>query len=114
MCKYQINQTYSSKKNQILRKQMDKIPTGSIVFAKWYNMKTHKIQYTPGILIAKKEKGTSSYIIIRRRITKEVITAIFYIYANTFLGIGLVKKEKNNLTAKKYNLLLRPLRWKYL
>jgi len=114
MCKFQIEQVYNKSENLVIRKQIKKIPTGSSIFVKWYNVKTHTIQYTPGILIAKRGKGSSSHILIRRRVTKEVITLIFYIYSKTLLGIGLVKEEFNNLNAKKYNLLLRPIRWKYL
>jgi ribosomal protein L19 len=114
MCKFLIKKFYNQQKNLIIRQQIRKIPTGSGVFIKWYDVKTHQIKYTPGILIAKSGKGASSHIIIRRKITREVLTTQFYIYANTFLGIGILKKERNNLNAKKYNFLLRPIKWKYL
>jgi ribosomal protein L19 len=114
MCKFLIKNFYNKKYNSIIRQQIDKISTGSGVFVKWYDVKTHHIRYTPGILVAKRGKGESSHILIRRKITKEVLTTQFYIYARTFLGIGILKKERNNLNAKKYNFLLRPIKWKYL
>lgn len=114
MCKFQINKIYNNKANKTLKAQIEKIATGSVIFVKWYNAKTHKIQYTSGVLLAKRWKGTSSHIVIRKRVTKEVITFIFYLFAKTFLGIGILKEERYNLTAKKYGLLLRPLKWKYL
>ena len=114
MCKFQINKVYQNKLNQMLKDRVNKIATGSVIFVKWYNAKTHKIQYTSGVLIAKRAKGTSSHIVIRKRVTKETITSVFYLYAKTLLGIGILKEERLNLNSKKYGLLLRPLKWKYL
>lgn len=114
MCKFLIKELYNQKYNNIIRQQMEKIPAGSGVFVKWYDVKKHIIRYTSGILIAKRGKGSSSNIIIRKRVSKEILTMQFSIYARTFLGIGILKKERNNLSAKKYNLLLRPIKWKYL
>jgi len=114
MCKFLIKEFYNYKYNSIVKQQIDKISTGSGVFVKWYDTKTHHIRFTPGILIAKRGKGMSSHILIRRRITKEVLTTKFYLYARTFLGIGILKKEHTNLNAKKYNFLFRPIKWKYL
>lgn len=114
MCKFLIKEFYNQKENYSIRKQIKKIPAGSGVFIKWFDVKKHQIKYFSGVLIAKRGKGPSSHIILRKKITQEVFTMKFYIYAQTFLGIGLLKKPENNLNAKKYNLLLRPIKWKYL
>ena len=114
MCKFQIKKIYDKKENFVLREQIAKIPTGSSIFVKWYNVKTHKIQYTPGVLIAKRGKGSSSHIVIRRRVTKETITLFFFLYSKTLLGVGVIKEERLNLNSKKYDLLIRPIKWKYL
>lgn len=114
MCKFLIKNLYNQPWQHIIRQQIQNIPAGSGVFIKWYDVKKHIIRYTSGILIAKRGKGNSSHILLRKRVSKEVITMEFPIYARTFLGIGVLKKEKINLNAKKYNLLLRPIKWKYL
>jgi ribosomal protein L19 len=114
MCKIQVNKINEKKHHNLLKTTIKKIPVGSSVFIKWYDVKTHKPVYTPGVLIAKRGKGLSSHIIIRRVITKEVVTTFFYLYAKTFLGIGLLGKSKETPIAKKYNYLLRPIRWKYI
>jgi len=114
MCKIQVNKINEKKHQNVLKQAIKKIPVGSSVFIKWYDVKTHEAVYIPGVLIAKRGKGTSSNIIIRRVITKEVVTTFFYIYANTFLGIGLLGKSKKTPIAKKYNYLLKPIRWKYI
>lgn len=114
MCKFLIKDFYNQRVNTVIREQIEKTPAGSVIFLKWYDVKKHKLRFLTGRLIAKKGKGISSHIIIRKKITKEVLTMKFYIYAQTFLGMGILKKERDNLNAKKYNYLLRPIKWKYL
>jgi len=113
MCKFQFFNN-NKKHNNLISKKIKKIPAGSSVFIKIYDVKTHKKVFIPGVLIAKRGKGLSSHILLRRIITKEVITSYYYIYTNTFLGIGMLGKHKKAPVAKKYNYLLKPTRWKYL
>lgn len=118
MCKFQITKAYNqSPSNFILRQKLETINAGSGVFVKWYDLKARKIRYTAGLLIAKKNKGLSSHIILRRTITKERISFLFYVYSPTFLGIGQLSSPDYYSTAYKakyYNATLRPIRWKYL
>lgn len=114
MCRIQYNNLIQQKHNDLISKKIKKIPAGSGVFIKWYDVKTHQIVFVHGILIAKRGKGFSSHIIIRRKITKEVVTSFFYLYTNTFLGIGLLGRQKRRIKAKNYNQMLKPIRWKYL
>jgi ribosomal protein L19 len=117
MCKFKIKQFYQQPANLVLRKKLETINAGSCVFVKWYDIKARKIRYTAGLLIAKKNKGLSSHILIRRTITKERLTFLFYVYSPTFLGIGQLFSPHIHSTAYKakyYNATLRPIRWKYL
>jgi len=117
MCKFLIKKSYLSPSNLILRNKLETINAGSIIFIKWYDIKKRKIRYTAGLLIAKRNKGMSSHIIIRRTITKERITSLFYVYSPTFLGIGQLSSPKVFSTAYKakyYKATLHPIRWKYL
>jgi len=114
MCKIQLQKIQQKKHNNLIFQKIKKIPIGSSVFVKWYDLKNRKKVFIPGVIIAKRGKGTSSHIIIRRVITKEVITSFFFIYTNTFLGIGLLGKNKKKFIAKNYNFLVRPIRWKYM
>lgn len=117
MCKFQIEKIYQSPSNLVLRKKLETINSGSIVFVKWYDIKKRKIRYTAGLLIAKRNKGMSSHIIIRRTITKERITSLFYVYSPTFLGMGQLSSPHLYSTAYKakyYKATINPIRWKYL
>jgi len=117
MCKYKINEFYQKPSNFALREKLNTINAGSGVFVRWYDLKARKIRYTAGLLLAKRNKGPSSHILIRRTITKETLTYLFYVYSPTFLGIGQLSSPKIYSTAfkaKYYAATLRPIRWKYL
>jgi len=57
MCKFQIQSTYNKKQHKNFLTRIRCIPTGSIVFVKWYHRKSHKMFRTHGILISKRLNG---------------------------------------------------------
>jgi len=116
MCKFQIKSTYINKQHKNFLTKIRSIPTGSIVFVKWYHRKSHKMFRTHGILIAKRLTGVGSNIILRTELCHEVINYYFKILTPTFIDLGVIRLANNinQRKSKKYNFLDRTIRWKYL
>lgn len=116
MCKFQLKSVYNNKRHKDFLKKIRSIPTGSVVFAKWYHRKSHKMFRTHGILIDKRIKGYGSNIVLRTELCHEVINYYFKICTPTFIDLGLIRiadvLDQNQ--SKKYNILNKTIRWKYL
>lgn len=114
MCKFQVQSSYQQQQDFL--NKIRNIPTGSIVFAKWYHRKSHKMRRTHGILIAKRIKGYGSNIILRTELCHEVINYYFKICTPTFIDVGIVKvaEECDQNNSKQYKLLDKTIKWKYL
>mgnify|MGYP001545300970 CR=1 FL=1 len=116
MCRFQIQNSYCKSQNQELFKKLRGIPTGSIVFVKWYHRKSHRMFRTHGLLIAKRLKGFGSNLVLRTELCNEVINYYFKIYTPTFIDIGIIRlaTKRSAGKSKRYNLLDRTITWKYL
>ena len=116
MCRFQIKSSYYKPHNQEFLKKIRGIPTGSIVFVKWYHRKSHRMFRTHGLLIAKRLKGFGSNVVLRTELCNEVINYYFKIYTPTFIDIGLIRLATKRIKgkSKRYNLLDRTITWKYL
>lgn len=112
MCKFQVKSAY--KKEEEFLTKIRSIPTGSIVFVKWYHRKSHRMFRTHGILIAKKLKGFGSNIVLRTELCHEVINYYFKICTPTFIDLGIIRLANKKGKSKKYNILDRTIKWKYL
>src|SRR4051794_37485428 len=114
MCKFQVQSTYIKKQHKDFLNKIRCIPTGSIVFVKWYHRKSHKMFRTHGILIAKRLNGFGSNIVLRTELCHEVINYYFKICTPTFIDLGLIRVIDDQKKSKKYNILDRTIKWKYL
>lgn len=116
MCRFQVKKANNKEQNQDLLKQLRGIPTGSIVFVKWYHRKSHKMFRTHGLLIAKRLKGFGSNIVLRTELCNEVINYYFKVYTPTFIDLGIIQlvSDRHHGKSKKYNLLDKKIKWKYL
>jgi len=116
MCRFQVKRANNKPQNKDFLKQIRGIPTGSIVFVKWYHRKSHKMFRTHGILIAKRLKGFGSNIVLRTELCNEVINYYFKIHTTTFIDLGIIRlvSNINQGKSKQYDLLDRTIKWKYL
>lgn len=114
MCKFQIQSTYNKKQHKNFLTKIRCIPTGSIVFVKWYHRKSHKMFRTHGILISKRLNGLGSNIVLRTELCHEVINYYFKICTPTFIDLGIIRIADSKEKSKKYNILDRTIKWKYL
>lgn len=116
MCKFQVKATYNNIKHKFFLNKIRCIPTGSIVFVKWYHRKSHRMFRTHGILIAKRLKGYGSNVVLRTELCHEVINYYFKLCTPTFIDLGIIRMSttRNQRKSKKYELLDRKIRWKYL
>jgi len=116
MCRFQVKRANNKPQNKDFLKQIRGIPTGSIVFVKWYHRKSHKMFRTHGILIAKRLKGFGSNIVLRTELCNEVINYYFKIHTPTFIDLGIIRlvSKINQGKSKQYDLLDRTIKWKYL
>lgn len=116
MCRFQVKRAYNKLQNKNFLKTIRGIPTGSVVFVKWYHRKSHKMFRTHGILIAKRLKGFGSNIVLRTELCNEVINYYFKVYTPTFIDLGIIRlvNKRHEGKNKKYDLLDRTIKWKYL
>src|ERR1051325_2504121 len=114
MCRFQVKRANNKIQNKDFLKQIRGIPTGSIVFVKWYHRKSHKMFRTHGILIAKRLKGFGSNIVLRTELCNEVINYYFKIHTPTFIDLGIIRlvRNINQGKSKQYDLLDRTIKWK--
>jgi len=116
MCKFQVKSIYNNEQHKNFLQRVRGIPTGSVIFVKWYHRKSRRMFRTHGILIDKRIKGFGSNIVLRTELCHEVINYYFKICAPTFIDVGLLRvaDESDQSQSKKYNILDKKIRWKYL